>query len=371
MAKPLFRPITLRSVTFPNRIVMSPMCQYMATDGIASAWHMAHLGARAIGGAGMVTVEATAVEPAGRLTLGCVGLWSDAQADALRPIADFIRSQGSVPAIQLAHAGRKGARTRPWEDGGRSLRSDEAGWQTLSPSATAYGDYAMPREMDEQDVEMVIAAFANATRLAARAGFEAINLHFAHGYLIHAFLSPLTNQRSDTYGGSLENRARLARRITQAARAEWSEDLPIIVRMSCSDWADGGFELEEAAIVSNWLVADGADLIDCSSSGLVDFEKVESGPGYQVGFAREIRARTNLPTGAVGMIFDPQQANDIVANGDADLIFLGRAMLDDAHWAHHAADALGEDTSWPLPYRRAVGRLKRFRTMLPQEGAAT
>ncbi|WP_198476621.1 NADH:flavin oxidoreductase/NADH oxidase [Aquamicrobium zhengzhouense] len=368
MANSLFSPLTLRSVVLPNRIAMSPMCQYMALDGVASAWHMAHLGARAIGGTGLITVEATAVEPAGRLTLGCVGLWNDAQADALRPVTDFIRSQGSVSAVQLAHSGRKGARTRPWEEGGRALRSDEGGWELLAPSAIPFGDYAMPREMNAEDLEAVEAAFANAARLALRAGFDAINLHFAHGYLLHSFLSPLTNQRGDEYGGSLENRARFPRRIVRAVRSAWPDHLPIIVRLSCSDWADGGFEIDEAITVARWFAEDGADLIDCSSSGLVDWEKVTTGLNYQVEFARRIGAETGLPTGAVGMIVDPAQAENIISSGDAALVFLGRALLDDPNWAHHAADTLSTQNSWPLPYRRAVGRLKNIRALLPAEG---
>lgn len=357
MSHALFAPLTLREVTLPNRIAMSPMCQYMARDGVATAWHMAHLGARAVGGAGLVTTEATAVEPRGRLTPGDLGLWTETQADALRPVAEFIRSQGSVPGVQLAHAGRKGSRSIPWEGGGRALDPDK-GWRLIAPSAVPFGDYDVPEEMDEADIDAVEAAFVHSAKLAARAGFLVLNLHFAHGYLLHAFLSPLSNRRIDAYGGSLENRARFPLRVLRAVRAAWPHHLPIIVRLSCEDWSGGGFGPDEAATVASELVAAGADLVECSSAGLVPDEAPPAGPGYQVHLARHVREAAGIPTGAVGMIWGAQQAEDIVAGGHADLVSLGRAILDDPYWARHAAEALDLDPGWPLPYRRAIGRLR-------------
>ena len=357
MPSALFSPLTLRGVTLPNRIALSPMCEYLAENGVATAWHMVHLGSRAVGGAGLVTTEATAVEPRGRLTDGDLGLWTDEQAEALRPIAAFIRSQGSVAGVQLAHAGRKGSRNRPWVDGGRPL-GREAGWPLVAPSDIPFGDYDLPAAMDEAEMAFVESAYAAAARRAIEVGFDLVNLHFAHGYLPHEFLSPLSNRRSDDYGGSLLNRARYPIRIVRAVRAALPAMTPIVVRLSCEDWAQGGFGPDEAIAVAPAVVEAGADLIECSSAGLVPDEKPPTGPGYQVHLARRMREATRIRTGTVGMIWSPALAERIVADGDADLVTLGRAMLDDPYWARHAAESLGEVPHWPLPYRRGIGRLR-------------
>jgi 2,4-dienoyl-CoA reductase-like NADH-dependent reductase (Old Yellow Enzyme family) len=361
----LFTPLPLRSVTLANRVAMSPMCQYMASDGVAQPWHLVHLGARAIGGTGLVIAEATAVEPRGRLTPGCLGLWSVAQADALKPVTDFIKSQGSVPAIQLAHSGRKGARYRPWEGNGPLPRGQS--WELIAPSAIPFDGYDMPRAMTEEDCDAVEAAFVAAARNALRAGFTAITMHFAHGYLLHSFFSPLSNRRSDRYGGDLDRRAAFPLRIAEAVRHAWPDELPLMVRLSFEDWKEGGFGPDEAIEVARRLKVIGVDLIECSSSGLVADEIWEAKPSYQVDFARRARKEAGIPTGAVGVIIDPHQAESIVASGAADLVILARAVLDDPNWALHAAEKLGVDIQWPLPYGRGVKRLRGFQAMLDKD----
>jgi 2,4-dienoyl-CoA reductase-like NADH-dependent reductase (Old Yellow Enzyme family) len=355
---PLFSPLTLRSVTFPNRIAMAPMCQYMAEEGGASPWHMAHLGSRAVGGAGAVFVEMTNVEPEGRITPGCLGLWSDRHAEALQPIAAFVGSQGAIPGIQIAHAGRKGSRLRPW-DGNGSLPSG-SGWPLIAPSAIRFGEFDVPRVMDESDMDRIEAAFVQATRRAHAAGFQVVELHMAHGYLPHQFLSPLSNHRSDAYGGDLKGRARFPLRVVRAMREVWPKQLPLFVRLSCDDYVEGGFTLAEAVEFAGMLREAGVDLVDCSGGGSSPDERVPFGPGYQVPFARTIRAKCNVATGAVGMITEPLQANAIVADGSADLVFIGRALLADPYWARHAAEALNLESDWPLPYRRAVRALRSY-----------
>lgn len=358
----LFSPLPLRSVTLPNRIAMSPMCQYMATQGIASPWHLVHLGSRAVGGAGLIVAEATAVEPRGRLTPGCLGLWSEAHADALRPVTDFIKSQGSVPGIQLAHSGRKGARDRPWEGNGPLPASQS--WETIAPSALPYGNYRTPRAMTDEDCDAVEAAFVNAAMNARRAGFTLLTMHFAHGYLLHSFLSPLTNRRTDHYGGDAERRAAFPLRVAAAVRQAWPDDLPLCVRLSFEDWTEGGFGPDDAIAVARRMREIGIDLVECSSSGLVPEEKWDAHPGYQVEFSRRARREAMIATGAVGVIIDPHQADKIIAAQDADIVILARAMLDDPYWALHAADSLGEEPRWPKPYGRGVRRLRGFRAML-------
>jgi len=362
----LFSPFSLRSVTLPNRIAMSPMCQYMATDGIAAPWHLVHLGARAVGGAGLIIAEATAVEPRGRLTPGCLGLWSQAHAEALRPVTDFIKSQGSVPGIQLAHSGRKGARDRPWEGNG-PLPADRT-WELVAPSAIPFGTYQTPRAMTEEDCDTVVAAFVNAAENARRAGFTFLTMHFAHGYLLHSFLSPLSNLRTDRYGGDAERRAAFPLRVAAAVRAAWPDDLPLGVRLSFEDWAEGGFGPDDAIAVARSMREVGIDLVECSSAGLVPNEHWDAHPGYQVEFSRRARREAQIATGAVGVIIDAHQAEGVIANGDADIVILARAMLDDPHWALHAAEALGENARWPQPYGRGVARLRGFQAML-KDGA--
>jgi 2,4-dienoyl-CoA reductase-like NADH-dependent reductase (Old Yellow Enzyme family) len=351
----LFRPLTMRSVTVRNRIMMSPMCQYSATDGEVSDWHFAHLAARAVGGAGIVCVEATHVEPRGRITHHCLGLWSDAQRDRLARIAAFIERQGAVPGIQLGHAGRKASVTRPWE-GTKPLHPQDGGWQAIGPSAVPYsGRSAVPQQMDGAAIAAVTDAFVAAARRARAAGFRMLELHCGHGYLFHQFLSPLSNRRSDEYGGSLSNRARLLLECVSGVRDEWPSDLPLFVRLSMTDWVDGGFDLAEAVEVCRMLKACGdVDLIDCTSGGNDPRQRIPIHPGYQVGFAETIRREVGIPTAAVGLIFSPEMAEEIVANGRAELVVLGRALLFDPHWPLHAAKALkANNVTWPLQYERA------------------
>lgn len=358
MERNLFSPLQLRSVELKNRIVMSPMCQYMADDGLPSAWHSTHYSSRSVGGTGMVMVEMTAVEAEGRITPGCLGIWTDTHGEALALVAQSIKAQGSVAAIQIAHAGRKGSRRRPWDDGGASLPSTE-GWELLAPSAIAYGSYDLPISMSAQDIERLSTSFADAARRAVNAGFEVVEIHMAHGYLLHQFLSPLSNQRSDEYGGSLENRAKFPLSVTRAVRAALPSELPLIVRISCDDFCDGGFTLQDASILGSWLKSCGVDLIDCSGGGLSPAERYSTAPGYQVKFSQLIRSECKIATSAVGLITDASHAESILEDGSADLIFIGRAFLHDPYWAMRAAHALGtkEACDWPLPYRRAVNGL--------------
>lgn len=345
----LFTPLTLRTVTFPNRIWVSPMCQYLSVDGMPNEWHLVHLGSRAVGGAGLVLVEASGVSPEGRITEWDSGLWSEAHADAFRPIADFIHAQGSVAGIQIAHAGRKASTDKPWR-GGHALPS----WTPVAPSAIPFRDGdPVPHALSSAEIDGVVADFARAASLALRAGFRLLEIHAAHGYLLHEFLSPLCNRRDDEYGGSLENRMRLPLRVAAAVREAWPEELPLFVRISATDWADGGWTLEESVTLCERLRDLGTDLIDCSSGGAVPYAKIELGPGYQVPFAREIRARVRIPTGAVGLIASAHQAEDILATGAADAVLLARQFLRDPYFPLHAAKELGVDVKWPDQYLRA------------------
>ena len=350
---PLFSSFTIRGLTLKNRIVVSPMCQYSSQDGMPTDWHLVHLGSRATGGASMVMVEATAVSPAGRISPGDSGIWSAAHADAFKPIAAFIKSQNAVPAIQLAHAGRKASTDVPWR-GGRFLHPAEGGWQTVAPSPIPFreGDCA-PREMTTADIEQAITDFVDATQRSAEAGFEAIEIHMAHGYLLHEFLSPLSNQRTDEYGGDLEARAKFPVQVARAVREKFPQHLPVFVRISATDWADGGWDLSQSIQLARWLKNEGIDLIDCSSGGLVPGAKIPVAPGYQVPFAAAIRKDAAISTGAVGLITEPQQADDIVANNEADLVFLARAMLRDPYWPIHAARTLHVQVPYPPQYGRA------------------
>ena len=351
----LFSPLRLRGVEFKNRVFVSPMCQYSSRDGLADDWHMVHLGSRAVGGAALVCAEATAVSPEGRISPGDTGLWSDAHAEAFRPAAAFIKSRGSVAAVQLAHAGRKASTDVPWR-GGAPLKGEEGGWQTLAPSAVPFAEgHPAPREMTPDDVVAVVGQFRAAAALALGAGFEVVELHMAHGYLLHEFLSPLSNRRGDEYGGAFENRVRLPLRVTEAVREVWPERLPLFARISATDWAEGGWDLEQSVEFSKLLGAAGVDLVDCSSGGLVPGVKIPVGPGYQVPFAAAVRARAGVATGAVGMITEPLQAEEIIARGEADAVLLARAMLRDPYWALRAARALGVKAEWPAQYGRADG----------------
>ncbi len=351
----LFRPIAFRSVAARNRIMMSPMCQYSSDDGAPTDWHFAHLAARAMGGAGIVCVEATHVEARGRITPYCMGLWSDRQRDGLARIAAFVAACGAVPGIQLGHAGRKGSVSQPWK-GTRPLTPEEGAWEAIAPSPIPFApDVPAPREMDEGAIAEVIAAFAAATRRAREAGFKLLELHAAHGYLAHEFLSPLSNRRGDSYGGPFENRIRFVMEMLDAVRAEWPAELPLFLRISATDWLPGGWDVEEAVALCRLLKARGdVDLIDCSSGGLDPRQRIPLHPGYQVPFAARIRAETGLPTAAVGLIHSAEMAEEILANGRADLVVLGRMLLYDPYWPLHAAEALkAGNVAWPVQYERA------------------
>lgn len=350
----LFAPLALRSLTLRNRILMSPMCQYSARDGVPGHWHLVHLGARAVGGAALVMVEATAVLPEGRISPADTGLWSDAHVDAFRPVAAFIRAQGAVPAIQLAHAGRKAGTDLPWL-GGAPVPPGQGGWTPVAPSPLPFADgYQVPREVTPADLDRVESAFVAAVERAAAAGFQAVELHMAHGYLLHEFLSPITNRRADEYGGAaFEDRARFPLRVAAAVRAAWPADLPLLVRLSCTDWVEGGWDLESSIALCRRLRDLGVDLADCSSGGIVSDARIPAAPGFQVPFAAEIRRQAGIPTAAVGLITAPAQAEQIVATGQADAVLLGRELLRDPHWPLHAARALGAEVEWPAQYLRA------------------
>jgi 2,4-dienoyl-CoA reductase-like NADH-dependent reductase (Old Yellow Enzyme family) len=329
------------------------MCQYSSRDGLPDEWHLVHLGSRAVGGAGLVMVEATGVSPEGRISPGDTGIWSDEQASAFRPVASFLKAHGAAAGIQLAHAGRKASTDVPWR-GGKPLKESEGGWQTLAPSALPFAEgHAIPREMGAADIEAVTQQFADAARRSLEAGFEVIEIHMAHGYLLHEFLSPLSNRRSDEYGGSLEARAQFPLKVAEAVRRVCPASLPVFVRISATDWAEGGWDLRQSIQFSRWLRELGIDLIDCSSGGLLPGVKIPVGPGYQTPFAAAIRKEAGIATGAVGMITEARQAEEIIAGGEADAVFLARAMLRDPYWALHAAKALGVDVPGPVQYGRA------------------
>jgi 2,4-dienoyl-CoA reductase-like NADH-dependent reductase (Old Yellow Enzyme family) len=349
----LFTPLRLREVTLRNRIAVSPMCQYSAQEGLPGEWHVVHLGSRAVGGAGLVIAEASAVSPEGRISPEDTGIWSDAHAEAWAPIARFIAEQGACPALQLAHAGRKAATEAPWR-GGRPVRDGGRGWMPVAPSPLPFAEgYPVPRELDPDDLRGVVGAFRDAARRAEQAGFEAVEIHMAHGYLLHQFLSPITNHRTDEHGGSLENRMRLPLQVARAVREAFPVERPVLVRISATDWVEGGWDLEQSIVLSRELREAGVDLVDCSSGGTVPDAKMPLAPGYQVPFAAAIRERAGVATGAVGMITEPEQAEAIVAGGHADLVLLAREMLRDPYWPLHAAQALGEVVPWPEPYLRA------------------
>ena len=349
----LFEPFTQRSLTLRNRIVVSPMCQYSATDGVPDHWHLVHLGSRAVGGAGAVIAEATAVSAEGRISAHDTGIWNETQVDAWRPITAFIAAQGAIPGVQLAHAGRKASVWRPWE-GGSSLPAAQGAWQTVAPSAIAFDqDWHVPQALDAEGIQKVVADFRAAAVRARQAGFKLIELHGAHGYLLHQFMSPLSNHRSDEYGGSFENRTRLVREVITAVREVWPAELPLWLRISATDWTDGGWNIEESVRLAGELSAWGVDLVDVSSGGLVPHVKIPVGPGYQVPFAARIRQETGIATGAVGLITEPAQADGIIAGGAADLVLIARASLRDPYFPHRAAQELGATITAPVQYQRA------------------
>lgn len=349
----LFDPLTLGDVTLRNRIAISPMCEYSAVDGVPNDWHLVHLGSRAVGGAGLVFTEATAVSPEGRISPADTGLWNDAQQAAWKRIAAFITEQGAVPGIQLAHAGRKASTDVSWQ-GGKPLGCAHGGWTPVAPTALAFADgYPTPIALDAAGIRKVVADFVAATVRARDAGFRVIELHAAHGYLLHEFLSPLSNQRKDEYGGSLENRARLLREIVCAVRLQWAAPKPLVVRVSATDWVDGGWDVEQCVLLARWLKEDGVDLIDCSSGGNVPHADIPVGPGYQVPFASRIRREAGIATGAVGLITTGEQAEAILSNGDADIILIARESLRDPYFPRRAAVALGVEIEAPVQYRRS------------------
>lgn len=347
----LFSELTVGGVTFANRAWVSPMCQYSADNGLANSWHQAHYGAFAQGGAGLVMVEATGVSPVGRISVGCLGIWSDEHAQALAPIVDFVHSCGAKIGIQLAHAGRKGGTTRPW-DGGKF--SNDEGWQTIAPSAVAFGAFPTPRAMTDQDIAEIKQEFVAAAQRAVATGFDVIEVHSAHGYLLHEFLSPLSNQRIDEYGGALENRMRLLIEVVTSVRKVVPADRALFVRISATDWAPGGFNGDEAVAVAKQLKLAGADFIDCSTGGLVPDAVIPVGPGYQVSFAADIEAQAEIPTSAVGAITTGSQAEAILNDSSVSAVMIGRAMLGNPHWTYAAAKELGESVPWQNQYLRGV-----------------
>lgn len=349
----IFRPLGLRSVTVRNRIVMSPMCQYSATNGVPNDWHFQHLASRAVGGAGIVFTEVTHVEPRGRISHHCLGLWNNEQREAFARITRFVKAQGAAAGIQIGHAGRKASLAPPWEGGG-ALSVDQGSWEVIGPSPVAFdASHPTPVEMDQKMIDAVLALFAATARLAHEAGFDVIEIHAGHGYLIHEFLSPISNRRSDRYGGSLENRVRFLVEVIDAVRSEWPRELPLFVRISAQDWIEGGWDLESSVRLGQLLRAGAQiDLIDCSSGALSPQQRLSIHPGYQVPLSAEIRRRADIATGTVGLIYSPDMAEQIVANGQADLVFLGRGMLYDPYWPLHAAKALRAKVSWPRQYER-------------------
>jgi 2,4-dienoyl-CoA reductase-like NADH-dependent reductase (Old Yellow Enzyme family) len=350
----LFEPLSVRSVTLRNRIGVSPMCQYSSEDGVANDWHLVHLGSRAVGGAGLVIAEATAVSREGRITPGDAGIWAEKHIEPIARINRFIKQHGAVPGIQLAHAGRKASASRPWE-GGRHLAESEGGWPTLAPSALPFGGdlNKVPRAMTEEDIAKVQNEFVAAAKRAMTSGAEWLELHYAHGYLAHEFLSPLSNHRADRYGGSFENRARFAVETARAVRAAWPEKFPLTARISCTDWVEGGWDIEQSVELARLLKVEGVDLIDCSSGGAVPNARIPTAPGYQVPFAEKIRREANIATAAVGLITDPKQADDIIRASQADIVLLARELLRDPYWPEHAAKALGHKLPPPPQYARA------------------
>jgi 2,4-dienoyl-CoA reductase-like NADH-dependent reductase (Old Yellow Enzyme family) len=350
----LFTPLTIGGITLPSRITVSPMCQYSSDDGFASDWHLVHLGSRAVGGAALVFVEATAVSPEGRITPADMGLWKDDHIGKLRQIAAFAHTQGAYMGIQLAHAGRKASTRKPWEPEGVVAQQD-GGWTVVAPSAIPFSlAYAQPQALDAAAIGKVIGDFGAAARRALDAGFDVVEIHSAHGYLMHEFLSPLSNQRTDRYGGPFENRIRLLTEVVDAVRAEWPEPRPLFVRISATDWVEGGWSIDESVDLAKVLKEHRVDLIDCSSGGMVPYAQIPAGPGFQTPFAARIRREASILTGAVGFITDAAQADHIIRTGQADMVLIAREFLRDPYWPMHTAIKLGQKCSAPAQYLRSV-----------------
>ncbi len=350
----LFSPLKLREVTLRNRIAVSPMCQYSAHDGIAGDWHLVHLGSRAVGGAGLVIFEATAVEARGRISPADLGIWDDAQVEPLARVVRFVEGQGAAACLQLAHAGRKASVRAPWDEAGAPLAEEDGGWPVVGPSPIPFAaGHPVPAPLDAAGMRGIAHAFAEGARRGLAAGFRVLEVHAAHGYLLHQFLSPLSNHRRDDYGGPFENRTRLAREVVAAVREVWPARLPLLVRVSATDWAEGGWAPEEAVALGRALRDLGVDLVDTSSGGLVPTAQVPAGPGYQAGFAERVRREAGIATGAVGLITSPEQAEHVLRTGQADLVLLAREMLRDPYWPLHAAARLRAEVAWPKQYLRA------------------
>jgi 2,4-dienoyl-CoA reductase-like NADH-dependent reductase (Old Yellow Enzyme family) len=348
----LFSPLALRDLRLRNRVLVSPMCQYSCEDGLANDWHLVHLGAFAVGGAALVLTEATAVQPEGRISPWDMGLWNDAQAEALAPVVAFVHAHGAAAGIQLAHAGRKASTARPW-DGGGAVASTAGGWQPVAPSAVPFDEgHLVPRALTVEEIAATVQAFAAAARRALEIGCRTVEIHAAHGYLLHEFLSPLANRREDRYGGSFENRSRIVREVVEAVRAVWPERLPLLLRISATDWTEGGWDPEESVELARAVKSLGVDLVDCSSGGLVP-ARIPAAPSYQVPFAERIRREVGMPTGAVGLIAEPEQADLIVRSGQADAVFLARELLRNPRWPLSAAKKLGHPAPVPPQYLRA------------------
>ncbi len=349
----LFAPLTIREVTFRNRIGVSPMCQYSSAEGFVNDWHLVHLGSRAVGGAGLVITEATAVSPRGRISPADLGIWDDQHVAGLQRLAGFIRAQGAVAGIQLAHAGRKASTAPPWQ-GGRPVSPADGGWEPVAPSAVAFDANApIPQALDRDGIVDVVNGFRRAAARAREAGFQVVEVHAAHGYLIHEFLSPLSNRRDDEYGGSYDNRVRLLKQVCRAVREEWPSSLPLFVRVSATDWIDGGWRPEDTVALAHHLSDYGVDLLDCSSGGNAPGVAIPAGPGYQVPLSQRVKDTVPMLTAAVGLITSASQADQIVRNEQADMILLAREMLRDPYWPLHAARHLGADLAWPKQYLRA------------------
>jgi 2,4-dienoyl-CoA reductase-like NADH-dependent reductase (Old Yellow Enzyme family) len=349
----LLSPIKIRQLEFRNRIVVSPMCQYSAKQGVPNDWHVVHLGSRAVGGAGLVISEATAVSPDGRISPADLGVWNNEQVTAFKRITDFIKSQGVIPGIQIAHAGRKASTRIPWEGEGW-IAEDNGGWQTMAPSAIPFdNNYSHPREMTVDDVKMVVFQFRDAAKRSLDAGFKVAEIHAAHGYLLHQFLSPLSNHRNDEYGGSLENRFRFPLEVAKVVREVWPEELPVFIRISATDWAEGGWDLKQSVEFAKRLKEIGIDLIDTSTGGLVPRVKIPIAPGYQLPFAETIRREAKIMTGGLGLITTAHQAEQVLANEQADVVVIAREFLRDPYFPLHAAKVLGDDPHYPVQYLRA------------------
>jgi 2,4-dienoyl-CoA reductase-like NADH-dependent reductase (Old Yellow Enzyme family) len=354
----IFSSLKIREITLKNRIAVSPMCQYSSIDGFANDWHLVHLGSRAVGGAGLVMTEASAVSPEGRITPADLGIWKDEHIDYLKKITSFIIQNDAVPGIQLAHAGRKASHTEPW-NGSIHIPESKGGWKTVAPSSISFSpDTDIPEMLTKEKISALIENFKAAAKRALIAGFKIVEIHAAHGYLLNEFLSPLSNKRTDEYGGSFENRIRLPLEIVKAVRLVWPDDLPLFLRISASDWLPEGWSLDDSVAFAKILKSKGVDLIDCSSGGIVPDIKIPLTPGYQVPFAEQIKKETEILTGAVGLITEAEQAEDIISRGKADIVLLAREFLRDPYFPLHAAHELDENIKWPIQYDRA----KRFNT---------